>query len=122
MQLNPTTRTELFAMMRQAINIELQLFHNRIGAQKVPEIYSRKEAAHLLKINLSTLADYTNRKLIVSQKTGGRRYYKREDIENFLNNATNETNFTTSDFQIAMEQDFQIEGTPSVAGRFEFTD
>jgi len=47
---------------------------------KNKELMTRKEAANMLSVSLTTLRSWTVQKIIKSYKLGGRIYYKRNEI------------------------------------------
>ncbi len=47
---------------------------------KNKELMTRKEAANMLSVSLTTLRAWTVKKIIKSYKLGGRIYYKRDEI------------------------------------------
>lgn len=49
-------------------------------ASKNKELMTRKEAANMLSVSLTTLRSWTVQKIIKSYKLGGRIYYKRNEI------------------------------------------
>ncbi len=49
-------------------------------AKKHKVILTRKEAAFLLSISLTTLKSWTDQKLLTSYNLGGRVYYKEKEI------------------------------------------
>lgn len=49
-------------------------------AQKSKSILTRKEAAELLSISLTTLKTWSDQKLIKAYKLGGRIYYKEREL------------------------------------------
>lgn len=48
------------------------------------DLLTREETAELLKINLSTLHNWTRQRKLISYGVGGRVYYKRNEIEKAL--------------------------------------
>lgn len=73
------------AIISETVRVELQLIQNNFKKEE-PKILSRKQAAAVLQINISTLHTWTEDGRIKKYKTGGRVYYKSEDINAILNN------------------------------------
>jgi hypothetical protein len=48
------------------------------------EFLTRQEVATLLKIDLSSVHNWTKKKILISYQIGGRVYYKRKEIENAI--------------------------------------
>lgn len=66
--------------------VKIQLNELKIHFQpKTPNEYlTRNEVADLLKIDLSTLYNWTKSKKLISYGIGARVYYKRKEIENAI--------------------------------------
>lgn len=78
------TPAEFKAMLREAVNVELQLLQNRFAKKSEPSIYSRKEVAAMCKVHITTLHDWNLNGTLKAYKTGGRVYYKAEDVYKLL--------------------------------------
>ena len=48
------------------------------------EFLTRQEVSSLLKINLSSVHNWSKRKILQSYQIGGRVYYKRSEVENAI--------------------------------------
>lgn len=49
---------------------------------KSPSVYlTRLEVAEMLQINISSVHNYTKRKILTAWQIGGRVYYKRDEVE-----------------------------------------
>lgn len=79
------TIPEFKAMLREAVQVEMQLIRNRLSKSNEPKIYSRKQAADILEVSLSTLHLWNKDEILKAYKTGGRVYYKRTDVEKLVN-------------------------------------
>ena len=54
-------------------------------APKEPTVYlTRQEVAEMLQIDISSVHNWTKRKILQSYQIGGRVYYKRTEVENSL--------------------------------------
>ncbi len=84
MQLITITRTELSALIAQALRTELVLFKKKFDKKPECDIITRKEAAIMLRIDLSTLWEWTKDGKLKAQGIGRRVYYKRSEIEKCL--------------------------------------
>ena len=63
---------------------ELKDLKNSFQPKAPTEYLTRQETADLLKVDLSTIHNYTKRKIIQSYGISGRVYYKRSEIENAI--------------------------------------
>lgn len=66
-------------VIRDAVKEELENFKKQLAAKKDDNLLTRKEAAMLLKIDLSTLHIWTRDKKLHTHKIGRRIYYKRDE-------------------------------------------
>jgi excisionase family DNA binding protein len=66
--------------------VKSQLDDLKKGFQpKEPTIYlTRKNVAEMLSVDLSTVHNYTKRKILQAYQIGGRVFYKRDEVENAI--------------------------------------
>lgn len=67
-------------------NIKNELVNLRESFQPITptEFLTRQEVAKLLKIDLSSVHNWTKKKILQSYQIGGRVYYKRSEVENAI--------------------------------------
>ena len=81
-QIFNTTSEELTEEIMTKLRKELENLKKDYQPREPEEYLSRKQAAEMLDINLSTLWSWTNKGLINAYTIGANRiYYKRSDIE-----------------------------------------
>ncbi len=93
MQVETTTTisigsSELLKLLREAIRLEVEIFRKKVQPNREPKVYTRKETAILLKIDLSTLWEWTRDKKINAKKIGRRVYYMPAEINRCLEKST----------------------------------
>jgi hypothetical protein len=87
MQLITMSAADLQGIVREAVKAEMVLFLKKFSSKKADcDILTRKETAILLRIDLSTLWEWTKAGKIKSHGIQRRVYYKRSEIENCLIN------------------------------------
>lgn len=79
-----TNPTELKEDILNGLKKELKTLKEELNLNKSKELLTRNEVSKLLKIDLSTLHNWTKKGKLKSYGIGGRVYYKLEDIENSL--------------------------------------
>jgi excisionase family DNA binding protein len=84
LQLIEITTDELQELINNAIKSEFDKLKNHFQPVE-PEYYlTRTEVANLLKINITTLWNWTKKGRLKSYGIGERVYYKRKEIENSI--------------------------------------
>jgi len=68
----------------EGIKVLLNDFKKNFEPKTPTEYLSRQETAELLKVDLSSIHNWTKRKLLQSYGISGRVYYKRSEIENAI--------------------------------------
>jgi excisionase family DNA binding protein len=68
----------------EGVKIQLQDLKKHFQPKTPTEFLSRQEVAQLLKINLSTVHNWTKNGTLQAFQIGGRVFYKRELIENAI--------------------------------------
>lgn len=66
------------------IKSQLDEFKNSFQPKKPQELLTRSETAKLLKINLSSVHNWTKKGLLKSYGISGKVYYKRSEVESAL--------------------------------------
>lgn len=82
MQLITMTKADLMALVSQAVRVELEIFKRAITKKDDGDILSRKETAMFLRVDLSTLWEWTRDGKLKAHKIGNRVYYKKSEIAN----------------------------------------
>ena len=63
---------------------QIEDLKKHLQPKRPTEFLTRSEVADLLKINLSTVHNWTKNKTLVAYSIGARIYYKREEVENAI--------------------------------------
>lgn len=84
MQLISMSVADFKVTIREAISAELAIFKRQMSRKADCNIMTRKETAIMLRIDLSTLWEWTKSGKIKSKGIGRRVYYDRQEIENCL--------------------------------------
>lgn len=79
-----TTPTALIDLIDETISKRLNDLKKDFQPKEPTEFLTRQEVAKMLSIDLSTVHNWTKRKILTSYQTGGRVYYKRTEVENSL--------------------------------------
>lgn len=82
-QLISETKEEFLSSIFEGVKKILDDFKKE-ASNKQDEILSRQETANLLKIDKSTLSNWTKEGKLTSYGLGGRVYYKRSEIDKAL--------------------------------------
>ena len=84
-QLIELTPEQLQTAIIDGVKIHLNEFKKSFQPKEPTEYMTRSEVADLLKINLSTVHNWTKNKILTSYGIGGTRvYYKRLEVENAI--------------------------------------
>lgn len=80
------TPTALIDLIDETISKRLNDLKKNFQPKEPTEFLTRQEVAEMLSIDLSTVHNWTKRKILTSYQTGGggRVYYKRSEVENSL--------------------------------------
>lgn len=78
--LHKITPEELQEMIRIAINAELDAFKSRLADTEPDVLLTRTEASELLKVNITTLWNWTKSGKITAYGIGNRVYYKKQEL------------------------------------------
>lgn len=63
---------------------QIEDLKNSFQPKEPTEFLTRNEVAEMLKINLSTVHNWTRNKTLVAYSIGSRVYYKRKEVENAI--------------------------------------
>ena len=81
LQLIEISVEELKELINDAVKREIDDLKKNFQPKKPNEYLTRSEIAKLLRINLSTVHNWTKRDKLISYGIGGRVYYKRSEVE-----------------------------------------
>ena len=73
----------------EGVKTQLELLKAHFEPKTPNEYLSRAEVADMLKINLSSVHNWTKKGTLISYQIGGRVYYKRNEIESAIVQLTN---------------------------------
>ena len=79
-QLIQLTPNELQNAIIEGVNIQLEKLKTHFQPKEPTELLTRSETSALLKINLTTLWNYTKQGKLISYGIGNRVYYKRAEV------------------------------------------
>lgn len=79
-QLIQLTPTELINAFENSVNIKLEELKTSFQPKEPEELLTRSETSALLKINLTTLWNYTKQGKLISYGIGNRVYYKHAEV------------------------------------------
>jgi hypothetical protein len=75
------TSEQLQNAIIEGVKTQLEDFKKHFEPKTPTEFLSRQETAELLKVDISSIHNWTKRKILQSYGISGRVYYKRSDIE-----------------------------------------
>ncbi len=78
------TPEQLKETIIEGVKAELEEFKKHFEPKSPTEYLTRNEVSKLLSVDLSTIHNYTKRRLLQSYQIGSRVYYKRSEVENSL--------------------------------------
>jgi hypothetical protein len=78
------TPEQLQTAIIEGVKLQLEDFKKNFEPKTPTEYLSRQETADLLKADLSSIHNWTKRKLLQSYGISGRVYYKRSEIESAI--------------------------------------
>lgn len=79
-----TTPEQLQKQIEQGIENQLQDFLKHFQPKQPTEYLTRQEVAELLKVDLSTVHNWTKKGKLKSYGIEGRVYYKRQEVESSI--------------------------------------
>ena len=68
----------------EGVKTQLQDLKKHFQPKQPNEYLTRNEVAEMLKIDLSSVHNWTKRRILQSYQIGGRVYYKRDEVENAI--------------------------------------
>jgi hypothetical protein len=71
---------DLEELIRKVVNEQLEVFRKNLPTENPDELLSRAEACNLLKVNLTTLWNWSKKGKIIAYGIGNRVYYKRAEL------------------------------------------
>jgi len=83
-QLISVTPQQLQDAIIEGVKKQLEDLKKNFEPKTPTEYLSRQETAELLKVDVSTIHNYTKRKILTAWGISGRVYYKRSEIENAM--------------------------------------
>ena len=78
------TPEQLQEAIIEGVKTQLQDLKKHFQPKEPNEYLTRNEVAEMLKIDLSSLWNWTKKGILTSYQIGGRVYYKRTEIENAI--------------------------------------
>lgn len=82
--LHNLTPEDLEELIRKVVSEQLEAFRKNTSTENLDELLTRAEACTLLKINMTTLWNWSKKGRIISYGIGNRVYYKRGEFMNSL--------------------------------------
>lgn len=79
-QLHDTTPEQLVEEILQGVKKELEILKQEFQPKEPTEYLTRKEVAKLLKVDLSTIFNWTRKKRLKAYGIGHRVYFKRHEL------------------------------------------
>ena len=79
-----TTPTELIDLIDKAVKSRLEDLQKNFQPKEPNEYLSRREVAEMLKIDLSSVHNWTKKGVLTAHQISGRVYYKRKEIESAI--------------------------------------
>lgn len=79
--LDPNT---LIDLIDEKVKTQLQELKKHFQPKEPNEYLTRVEVAEMLKIDLSSVHNWTKKGILTSYQIGGRVYYKRKEVENAI--------------------------------------
>lgn len=78
------TPEQLQTAIIEGVKTQLQDLKKHFQPKEPNEYLTRVEVAEMLKIDLSSVHNWTKKRILQSYQIGGRVYYKRNEIENAI--------------------------------------
>lgn len=85
MQLITISKEELAQIIRANVRAEIEIFKQHFTKFKDDDLVPRKEAARILKIDVSTLWEWTTTGKLIPHRIGRKVYYKRSENAQHFN-------------------------------------
>lgn len=79
-----TTPDQLLLEVEKRIDNKLDLLKKSFQPKEPTELMTRHEVASLLKVDISSIHNYTKKGLLTSYGLSGRVYYKRKEVESAI--------------------------------------
>ena len=79
-----TTPTALIDLIDETVKKRLDDLKKNFQPKEPNEYLTRNNVAEMLSIDLSTVHNYTKRKILQAYQIGGRVFYKRQEVENAI--------------------------------------
>jgi ubiquinone biosynthesis protein COQ9 len=76
------TPEELKNAIIEGVKLQLEDIKNHLQPKEPTKYLTRNEVSEMLSCNLSSVHNYTKRKILQSYQIGSRVYYKRDEVEN----------------------------------------
>lgn len=83
-QLIQITAEELKTAIVDGVKIQLDELKKHLQPKEPTNYLTRQETAEILKVDLSTIHNWTKQNKLVAYSIGARVYYKRKEIENAI--------------------------------------
>ncbi len=78
------TPEQLQEAIIKGIKIQLDELKKHLQPKEPTTYLTRNEVAEMLSVDLSTVHNYTKRKILQAYQIGSRVYYKRDEVENSI--------------------------------------
>ena len=78
------TPEQLQTAILEGVKNQLQELKKSFQPKEPTEFLTRSEVSELLQIDLSTVHNWTKKKILIANQIGGRIYYKRSELENAI--------------------------------------
>lgn len=79
-----TTPNALVNLIDEAVKKQLDDLKKNFQPKEPTEFLTRREVSELLKIDLSSVHNWTKKGILQSYQAGGRIYFKRKEVENAI--------------------------------------
>jgi hypothetical protein len=79
-----TTPQQLRNEFKEDVKSLLDELKKNFQPKEPTEYLTRSEVSELLQIDISTVHNWTKKKILIANQIGGRVYYKRSDVENAI--------------------------------------
>ena len=78
------TPEQLESAIIRGVKVQLDDLKKHLQPKEPTKYLTRNEVAKMLSVDLSTVHNYTKRKILQSYQIGSRVYYKRDEVENSI--------------------------------------
>ncbi|WP_396633606.1 helix-turn-helix domain-containing protein [Maribacter sp. R86514] len=79
-----TTPDHLISEVEKRLDLKINLLKKSFTPKEPIEYLTRHETAELLRVNVSSINNYTKKGLLTSYGLSGRVYYKRKEVESAI--------------------------------------